>query len=338
MENFKGKRIKNEVISKKLDNRQIFHYEITDVEKTLATIHGHAYTEYREKWNAATELREIPEMPLYVILETNSYCNMKCKMCTRNYFSTDKRVNISEEIVDRIVQQCKEYKVPSVYIGAAAECLINPDIKEILRKMKSINNLDCFLITNGYNLDEDMANFLIDIQFERVYVSVDAAREETYRKIRGCDLNRVENNINQLLRLREDRGSVLPLVRVSFVIQDENQDEQEEFFNKWKDKVDIIDYQCLIDYKDLDKLAEPEELPETDFQCAIPFRTLVIDYEGNIFPCSSDYTYHMPIGNIMNMSIEEAWNSELMKNLRTSVLNKSLCKICRNCVAHNNIQ
>lgn len=335
---FKGKRIKNVNIEQKIDNRQLLHYEFTDVEKTLATIHGEAFINYRKQWDAATQLREIPQTPLYIILETNSYCNMKCKMCTRNFFSTGKRVDISQELVDRIVQQCKEYQIPSVFIGAAAECLINPDIKEILKKMKSIQNLDCFLITNGYNLDEAMANFLIDIQFERVYVSVDAARKDTYKKIRGCDLEKVEENIKSLLELREKRGSVLPLVRVSFVMQKENKEEQKEFFDKWKDQVDIIDYQCLIDYQDLDKLIEPEKLPETDFQCVNPFRMLVIDYEGNIFPCSSDYAYHMPIGNIMDMSIGEAWNSECMKTLRESILNRSLGKVCRNCIAHNHIQ
>lgn len=335
---FKGQRIKNENVTAKLDNRQLLHYEFTNVEKTLATIHGEAFLEYRRQWDEATELRKIPNMPLYIILETNSYCNMKCKMCTRNFFSKDVRINISDKIVDRIVEQCKEYKIPSVFIGAAAECLINPSIKEILQKMKSIQNLDCFLITNGYNLDEEMAEFLIDLQFERVYVSLDAAREETYQRIRGCDLARVEHNVNQLLRLREEKGSVLPLVRVSFVMQEENKDEQEEFFDKWKDKVDIIDYQCLIDYKDLDKLEEPEKLPETDFQCVNPFRMLVIDYEGNIFPCSSDYAYHMPIGNIMNVTIEEAWYSERMKKLRDSILNRSMGKVCRNCIAHNHIQ
>lgn len=335
---FKGERIKNENVKLKLDNRQLLHYEFTDVEKTLMTIHGEPFAEYRRQWDAATELKQISEIPLYIILETNSYCNMKCRMCTRNFFSNDTKVDISEQIVDRIVEQCKEYKVPSVFIGAAAECLINPSIKEILRKMKSIQNLDCFLITNGYNLDEDMAAFLIDIQFERVYVSLDAAKEETYRKIRGCDLARVENNVNYLLKLREERGSILPIVRVSYVMQEENKDEQEEFFDKWKDKVDIIDYQCLIDYSDLDKLVEPENLPDTDFQCVNPFRMLVIDYEGNIFPCSSDYAYHMPIGNIMDMTIEEAWNSDQMTKLRESMLKRSLGKVCRNCVAHNHIQ
>lgn len=338
MEKFKGQRIKNEKIVKKLDNHQLWHYEITDVEKTLATIHGNIFREYREKWNAATALTEIPKAPLYIILETNSYCNMKCKMCTRNFFTTNKKINVSEAVIDRIVQQCKDFNIPSVFVGAAAECLVNPNIKDILKKIKSINNLDCFLITNGYNLDEEMANFLIDIQFERVYVSLDAAREETYKKIRGCDLHHVEDNVNRLLRLREERKSVLPLVRVSFVIQEENQEEQEEFFGKWKDKVDVIDYQCLIDYKDLDQLVEVEQLPETDFQCVNPFRTIVIDYEGNMFPCSSDYAYHMLLGNIMDMSIEEAWLSKQMKDLRRSILEHSLCKVCRNCIAHNSLQ
>lgn len=338
MNKFKGTRIKSDDVKKVLDNHQILHYEFTDVEKTLATVHGKEFEDYRKKWNLATELREIPEVPLYIILETNSYCNMKCKMCTRNFFAMEKRVNISSELVNRIVQQCKEYNIPSFFVGAGAECLINPDIKEILRKVKTIDNLDCFLITNGYNLDEDMANFLIDLQFERVYISLDAAKEETYKKIRGCDLKHVEANVNRLLQLREKRNSVLPLVRVSFVMQSENEEEQKEFFNKWKDKVDIIDFQCLLDYKDLDQLKNIEELPETDFQCAYPFRTILIDYEGTMYPCASDYGYHMPIGNIMEMSIAEAWNSEQMQNLRASILDKSLCKVCRNCVVHNELQ
>ena len=338
MDQFKGIRIKKENVEKELDNHQLLHYEFTDVEKTLETIHGKAFSEYRKKWNAATDLKEIPQAPLYIIVETNSYCNMKCKMCTRNYFNYGEKVDISSEVVDRIVQQCQEYHIPSILVGAGAESLINPNIKEILQKVKSIDNLDRFLITNGYNLDEEMANFLIDLQYERVYISLDAAREETYKKIRGCDLKHVEANLNRLLELREKRNSVLPLIRVSYVMQDENKDEIDEFFEKWKDKVDIIDYQCLLDYKDLDKLKEVEELPDVDFQCVNPFRTLLISYEGVIYPCASDYCYHMPVGNIMDMTIEEAWNSKLMTELRESMLNKSLGKICKNCVVHNNIQ
>lgn len=338
MDEFKGVRIKNEKVRKKIDNRQLLHYEFTDVEKTLATVHGEKFTEYRKMWDDATELKLVPEKPLYIILETNSYCNMKCKMCTRNFFSNDERIDISMDIIDRIAEQCKECEIPSVFIGASAECLINPDIKKILKKIKDIGCLDCFLITNGYCLTEEMTDFLIDIQFERIYVSLDAAYKDTYKEIRGCDLDVVEKNLNYLLKRREERGSILPLVRVSFVMQDANKDEIEVFYDKWRDKVDIIDYQCLIDYSELDVLKEEEELPDIDFQCVNPFRQLIIDYKGDIFPCASDYDQHMKIGNIQDMTLKEAWNSQRMTDLRQSMLDKKLCKICRNCVAHNSIQ
>ena len=185
MDQFKGERIVNENVTKVLDNHQLLHYEFTNVEKTLESIHGDAFRKYRERWNAASALKEIPKAPLYVVFETNSYCNMKCKMCTRNFFTTEEKVNISDEIVDRIISQCQEHNIPSIFVGASAECLIHPDIKKILGKMKSTDALDCFLITNGYNLTEDIANYLIDIQFERVYVSLDAAQDATYKKIRG---------------------------------------------------------------------------------------------------------------------------------------------------------
>lgn len=65
---------------------------------------------------------------------------------------------------------------------------------------------------------------------------------------------------------------------------------------------------------------------------------LYIDYYGDIYPCASDYCYHMKIGNISEMTIKEAWNSEIMNNLRKSIKNKSLGKICKNCACSTNTE
>lgn len=262
---------------------------------------------------------------------------MKCKMCTRNYFAYNEKIDISMELVERIANQCREYEIPSVFIGAEAECLLNPNIKEILTKMKSSNAMDCFVITNAYCLTEELADYLIDIQYERVYVSLDAATSATYKKIRGCNLEHVEKNLNYLLKQREIRKSVLPLVRVSFVIQEENKKEIQEFYEKWKDRVDIIDYQNLIDYSDMENLKEIEEFPPTEFRCVYPFRVLYIDCKGDIYPCCNLYCKYLKIGNIREMTIEEAWNSEMMTLLRKQILSRQYNKVCRNCIAHTKL-
>lgn len=313
----------------KLDNGQIYHYEITDIDRTLKEIHGDKYTEYRKEWERASNLLII-DKPLYLVMETNSYCNMKCKMCIRNYdLSKNRKVNVPLENIFRICEQGRELGVPSFFIGAEAECLINPYIKNIIRIVKEQGQgIDNFIITNGYELNEDISNYLIDLQWERVYVSIDAATPETYKRVRGLELERVEQNVERLLQLRSERGSMLPLVRVSFVIQDENSHEKELFINKWKDKVDVIDFQNLIHYEDM---TIKKDLEDTSYQCAYPFRTMLIDCDGQIYPCCTEYGYKMPIGNIKNMSIKQAWNSEAMANLRKGILEKKLCDVCKNC-------
>lgn len=41
--------------------------------------------EYREKWNQSKTELIVSDKPLYVVLEVNSYCNLKCRMCEKNF-------------------------------------------------------------------------------------------------------------------------------------------------------------------------------------------------------------------------------------------------------------
>ena len=328
----------NNNISFKQDNGQVFHYEITDINKTLYEIHGEKYLNYRKDFELASQLKKW-DKPQYLVIETNSYCNMRCKMCAKSYdVSRNTGTNISYDNIKKIALEGKKIKIPSFFIGAESECLINPNIKDIIKAIKNDGGgIDNFIITNGYELTSEISNLLVDLQWERVYVSLDAAYAETYKKIRGKDLFHVEENINRLLKIRQERKSLLPLVRVSFVIQDENKDEIQDFIDKWKDKVDIIDFQNLIHFE---KMEIKENLPSVDYQCAAPFRTMMIDCAGNIHPCCCEYGMKMLIGNIEKMTIEDAWNSNFMQNLRTSMIEKNLCSVCRNCAIkteHNEI-
>lgn len=191
--------------------------------------------------------------------------------------------------------------------------------------------MDNFLFTNGYELNDDIVELLIDLQWERLYISLDAATAATYKKIRGRDLQRVETNIEKLLEKKKLRHSALPLIRVSFVIQDENQAEKQLFFDKWKDKVDIIDYQTVLDYSDVNNL---KQFPNVNYHCANPFRQLFFDYNGNMNPCCTEFGNLMPLGNYSNISIDEAWHSAQEHALRESLIAGNLNQVCRNC-AHS---
>lgn len=327
-----GIRIKNNNISAQIDNGQLMHYEFTDIEATLHAIHGEKYARYREEWRKASSQEYIPERPLYVVMSTNSYCNMDCKMCYRNWESSKEHPeNIDLLMLQNVLRQCNSLGVPSFFVGADAECLINPYIKRILTDIKEIGGgIDNFLITNAYALSEDIINLLIDLQWERIYISLDAATQEAYQKIRGKDLSVVEKNLRNLLRVRNERKSVLPLIRVSFVIQNDNKNERDLFFNKWKDMVDVIDFQTCIDYSYVGKL---KELPNIEYHCCNPYRELHINYDGEMHPCCNDFGYRMHLGNANDISVSDAWNSVTEQELRRQLKEGKLNNYCRNCAA-----
>lgn len=304
-------------------------YELSNVDEILVDLHGDRFKNYLTEFEKASNCT-LYSHPMYIVLEVNDYCNMKCKMCRygREGYKQGKQ-NMDLNLLDKLVLDANKAGVCSFFLGGGTECLINPDINTIIKRIKTGNSIDDVLITNGYALNERLQDLLIDVGWEKVFVSLDAASKDTYTRIRGKDLSVVERNIYSLIKKRNNRGKMVPLVRVSFVVQPDNIGEKELFFDKWKDVVDIIDFQDLLD---LSSDVIHEDAPETNKKCNEPFNRLFVDCEGYIYPCCTDFGKNMPLGNIKDISIEEAWNSESMVKLRNELMNGNHNLICRNCL------
>ena len=306
-------------------------YEMTDIVETMTALRF-GYAAYWRQFAQASAMNA-QNTPMYIVLELNNYCNMRCKMCRKSMEETETHDNLDMELYEKILRDADSFGVPSLFFGGLTECTINPQIISMLRRSREYKRMEDVLITNGYKLTDELIDFLIDAQWEKLFVSLDAASDETYRKIRGRNLRRVEANLERLFEKKKQKRSLLPFVRVSFCVMPENRMEMEAFFQKWKDKVDIIDYQQLVDYSDMKVKAN---LPDTDRKCAEPFDRLMIDCHGEIYPCCVEWGRYMPLGNVRDISIEEAWNGEKMSQLRESIKSGRPCDICKSCMAPRN--
>lgn len=267
-------------------------------------------------------------------LGINSDCNLKCKMCGRYYDDSynNKHENMTLDMVKKIADEIRRLEIPSVLIGFESECLLHPQIKEIIKIIKEAKPIDFLLITNGLLLTEEMATYLIELEIDRLQISIDAARPETYKVIRGGNLEILERNINTFLRLREEAGKKTPILRLSFCKQQENINEVDEFIDKWSNKVDMIDFQEHIDMSNINDLKDREY---KEYRCQDPFNRLIVDYTGDIHPCCSfGYNKYFNLGNINNITLEEAWNGEAINALRDSFITQKLNKVCLNCRVH----
>lgn len=310
------------------DRKYITRYKQRDIEELLTQRHGARFAEYRRQWAQSGQDCMAAEKPLALYLETNAHCNLKCKMCPHSHFG-DKEAYLPMHLIEKAAEECAALGVPSVLVGASTECLIHPKIQHILGLFKYPAMLDFFVISNGLKLTQAIAQHLIDLQIERLNVSLDAATPETYRTIRGGKLALVEKNIHRFLELREKAKSDLPYLRLSFVVQADNLHERDAFYEKWKDKADLIDFQDEVDFTPLMQLRQIEVPP---FTCPDPYQKLAISWDGTIYPCCSFYQRYFPLGNIATMSLQEAWQGNTARMLRESFPAGKTQMACRNCL------
>ena len=294
---------------------------------------GENYRMYRSRWNSTTR-KSVYEYPLHIDFELNDNCNQRCVMCPRNEnthpntgYSINTKSYLSFDKFKLVIDESKLYNLMSINLGAFAEPFLNPDFKSMVQYARSANILDIRVITNGLLL-EDYIDFILDEQITNIFISVDASSESTYGKIRGNGFNRVVENILSLVEKRQLKNLLLPLIRVSFVKFDINAHEVDSFIKYWSQYVDFIDIQPG---ENLSHPSTNKIYSDKRFDCVAPWQRVSILSSGDILPCCSFYGRYLPIGNINETSIKQAWDSELMSSIRRNLVSntENVCDICQ---------
>ncbi len=324
--------------------------EFADIEdilhRNLFPTFGERFSRYRQHYVDSLNSERtgfVPPHPLTVSLELVNRCNLTCVMCyTANH--KGQKYTLDLDSLRRFFADCTRNGVPALMLGDHSEPLLHKEIREIIRAAKAARIMDIFLFTNGVLLTEDLAEFLVEEQISRVFVSLDAATPETYTAIRGKDeLARIERNLLKLIEIRRSRGSELPVVRVSFCVQQRNHGEQDAFRQKWDGIVDFIDYQAASDVSWVTELVETgtvkdARLLEADADrklpfCNQPFGYLSVLSSGDITPCCSFYAHNLKLGHISRDTIHDLWHGKAMTTLREELLTGKLNNTCRVCLS-----
>ncbi|MDR0454278.1 MAG: radical SAM protein [Deferribacteraceae bacterium] len=211
-------------------------------EEIMLGRYGQRYIQYREVFKSQ-DIESDLDFPLHLDLDLVNACNLKCPTChsiglKRNFKSMEK------ELIQQIIEECNEYRMPAINIGGCCEPLIKSELTvDTLYKLKNTSFMDIFLHTNGVLLNKDLSKSLIDAGLTFLCVSIDAATQETFEKMRGAELNNIIENIENFLSVRSGE---LPVLRVSFLATSINIHEKDKFIEFWKDKADIVEVQNYI--------------------------------------------------------------------------------------------
>ncbi len=304
-----------------------------------------SYIKYRKEFEEASSFKAIPSYPIHVDIELDNICNYACTFCPigqpdneLNEFYKSKK-KIEENKVYEIIDECKKIGVKSLQFNIVNEPLSNKNLFKVLEYAKNLKFDDLYLISNGYLLDENRSLKILDSGLTKIMFSLDAFSPDTYaerrlKNYKPASYEKVIKNILNFLDLKKKRNNHFPLVKVSFITMESNKHELEDFKNFWKNKVDAIHVQKLVDYTENNLIKNSVE----DNKCNMPLFRLSIKSDGNVKPCCVGFGENINLGNIYKDKLSEIWNSQFMKDFQKMHIEKRAYEndTCKKCLKNSN--
>jgi MoaA/NifB/PqqE/SkfB family radical SAM enzyme len=164
--------------------------------------------------------------PEFCEIEVTTTCDMKCKLCEHTYWNTPPR-SMSLEEFKLIIDQLPNLR----WIGMTGigQSMLNKDYLNMIKYVKDkgayVENFDNFKW-----ITPEVSAAMINMGLDKLYASVDAAKEETFKKIQeGAEWESVLANIRFFDSYKRERNLHFPELWFHFIVTKENVDEMEDY-------------------------------------------------------------------------------------------------------------
>ena len=319
---------------------------LTELKKT--------YLNYRSGWRKqpqscfskklfGDDFKKLELSPLCIDLELASVCDLACPHCFRQTVATPDKI-MSKKLAFKLIDQAAELKVPSMKFNWRGEPLLNPSIYEIIDYAKSRGILETIINTNATELDEEASKKIINSGLDIMIYSFDGGTKSSYEKMRPGrfkenTFNKVIKNIRKFSEVKNKLNAKFPRTKIQMVLTKDTRNEQNKFFELFKDTVDDVsvkqyserggklkDIDEKIKTKTIQKLKNKQienaevlfDIDNTIFisqerlPCEQPFQRLQITYDGKVSMCCYDWGSSHSVGYVDELAINTG-NSDLKK-------------------------
>jgi radical SAM protein with 4Fe4S-binding SPASM domain len=267
-------------------------------------------------------------------LEPTNLCNLSCQMCPRDK-SQRKFGYLDMNLFKKIVDEAKNFGARHFVLHKDGEPLLHKNIIEIVQYIKqSHKGNTTYISTNGLLLAPEKSEGLIKALLDQLHISIGAATPETYLKIRGGNLEIVENNIKRFLALKKSLSSKKPVVTLQIIKMTETLSEISLFLNKWRSYQVNFSIPNFLTWGGAENNAiMKEQKQKKRYPCHSLWFAPSINWDGKVSICCIDWNNEEIIGDLSRQTLAEIWQSDKIKQYRQYHLSGEYNKIplCRNC-------
>ncbi len=302
-----------------------------------------------------------------VQIESTLACNLKCKMCVREYFDK-KNPHLTFENFKTIIDQFPYLR--QLNLTGIGEPLLNKDIFKMVEYAKS-KKIYVRFTTNATLLAPKNCEKIILSGLDELRVSLDGATAETFEDIReGSCFLEVIGNIRALNRLKQSSGAEKPVVEMNTVVLKENftelprlvelaayldiksiyfsgldiegakyAEEDHSIYDMSKQEIEKIFAETKEKARELGvAIRLPGIIPQSQ-KCFLPWLTNYVTLDGDLMPCChcidglnrQEVIRNYALGNLLEQKFEDIWNAEKYRHFRKRLNNGNLPGICKNC-------
>ena len=269
--------------------------------------------------------------PAHMKIELTNFCNLACPMCPHNQMEREvgyMRPELFRKIIDDAAPDLE-----FAYLHHLGESLFHGRIGELIRYGRS-RGVAMGLSTNATYLDHRKARLILENGLDFLVISMDGASEDTYQKIRvGGDFATTCNNVRQFFEMKKQIPNHTTVV-VQMIVTAKNRHEIEPFAALWDGQVMIKEARDWAGQVKLDSAHVPPAIKRTP--CKMLWTELTVLWDGLVVPCVNVYEKQNVLGDLKHQTLDEIWNSPLMRQLRDAHLRDDVDQIpvCATCPRH----
>ncbi len=268
-----------------------------------------------------------------IYIEITNICNLKCKFCPETKRNKEfMSLESFEEVIRKVHKHTK-----LVCLHVKGEPLLHNQLEEILKILEKYN-LKANITTNGTLIKEKLEIIKKSKAVRQINFSVHSVTQN--ERLNKQYLQDIFESVEQLhdiiisyrlwnLQNIEENSvneSIIKEIENYYNIQDLKQQLIKNDFLKLKENI-FINQDIEFTWPDINK----ENIIENG-RCLALKEQVAILVDGTVVPCCLDNNSDIPLGNILEETMEDILNKDksitIKKNFENSIITCKLCKTC----------
>lgn len=294
------------------------------------------------------------DTPFSIQVDPSNVCNFRCVFCPTGDADLLQKAGrpkgmMSLQVFRKIVDDIRGFPRPlrKLLLHKDGEPLANRELPEFIAYAKDRKIADVISMTSNVSLlNRERATAIVDAGLDEITVSVYATDAKDYKALTGSFSNyaRIVENVANLHAEKTRRGSRLH-IHCKIINANLSQVQREKFIRDFSPIADSLNVHSIMGWSNtferdmtlglapMSGMGGDVALKHGRQVCPSPFKTLAINFNGDISVCCVDWSHGTSVGNAVTDNVVEVWSGMRLRELRLLHLRgrKDEIEACRGC-------